>query len=179
MTVQINGTTGIDVIQDGAVSSTAKLANSIVTPAKTQVGATPSFVRVHTANGYGSTNTKIRRFTTTVVNQGSDITYADSATLGGSFTINTTGTYAISYSDQFGALSSMTVTLNDTTPTGAVAGISASQVIAGATTVGANTPSLCACTLMLTAGDVIRAHTEGSAAGSSVNLVQFFIVRVA
>lgn len=34
MTVVINGTTGIDTLIDGAVSTTAKLANSIVTPAK-------------------------------------------------------------------------------------------------------------------------------------------------
>jgi hypothetical protein len=36
-------------------------------------------VTVHTGNGHGSTNNKIRRFTTTMTNTGSAITYADSA----------------------------------------------------------------------------------------------------
>ena len=40
-----------------------------------------SMVRLNTANGYGSTNVCIRRFTNVVTNQGSDITYVDSATL--------------------------------------------------------------------------------------------------
>lgn len=54
---------------------------------------------VHTGNGVGSTNTRVRRLTTISTNVGSSMTYADSATLGGSITINTSGVYAIHYSD--------------------------------------------------------------------------------
>ena len=57
--------------------------------------ASQSMVRLNTSNGYGSTNTVIKRYTNVVTNQGVDITYADSATLGASFTINTAGVYAI------------------------------------------------------------------------------------
>lgn len=46
-------------------------------------------------NGQGSTNTEIFRFTNIETNVGGDITYADSATLGASFTINTAGVYAL------------------------------------------------------------------------------------
>lgn len=56
-------------------------------------------VIVTTGNGHGSTNTKIRRFTTTLSSAGSAITYADSSTGGGSFTINEAGLYEIAYTD--------------------------------------------------------------------------------
>lgn len=52
-------------------------------------------VVVHTGNGYGSTNTKRRRYSTASTETGTDITYADSSTLGATFTINTPGTYII------------------------------------------------------------------------------------
>lgn len=44
-------------------------------------------VTVTSGNGYGSTNTVIRRYTTTQRSAGSHITYADSAAAGASFTI--------------------------------------------------------------------------------------------
>lgn len=53
---------------------------------------------VHTSNGFGSTNTRARRFTTTITDTLSS--YADSATLGGSFTIPASGLYSVFYSDQ-------------------------------------------------------------------------------
>jgi hypothetical protein len=56
-------------------------------PKQPLVTLAQSMVRLNTANGYGSTNTAIRRFTNVVTNQGTDITYADSATLGTTFTI--------------------------------------------------------------------------------------------
>jgi hypothetical protein len=73
-----------------------------------------SEVRLNTVNGFGSTNTMIRRFTNTTINTGTDITYADSATLGATFTINTAGVYAISYSDSFAASADMGLSLNST-----------------------------------------------------------------
>ncbi len=57
-------------------------------------------VRVTTGNGLGSTNTQIRRFTTTLASVGTAITYADSATNGASFTINEAGIYAVVYMDE-------------------------------------------------------------------------------
>jgi hypothetical protein len=90
MTINGNGT--ISGLTAGGLPA------ATVVPATTQVGALPSMVRLTTANGFGSTNTCIKRFTTTVISQGSDITYADSATLGASFTINANGVYAIAIS---------------------------------------------------------------------------------
>jgi len=51
------------------------------------------------AAGYGTTNTQIRRFTVTTTSVGTAITYADSSTNGGTFTINEAGTYAFILSD--------------------------------------------------------------------------------
>lgn len=54
---------------------------------------------LHTGNGQGSTNTKIRRWTTTEIGTGTAIVAADSASLGGSFTIAESGDYAITRND--------------------------------------------------------------------------------
>jgi hypothetical protein len=63
-------------------------------------------VWVHTGNGFGSTATRRKRFSTTFKNTGTAITYADSGTAGGTFTINQKGIYGItagnSGSSQYG-----------------------------------------------------------------------------
>ena len=176
MTVVVDGTTGIDLVQDNVIT-TADLQNGAVTPAKTQMGALPSMVRLHTANGYGSTNTMIRRFTTTVNNQGSDITYADSATLGASFTINTNGVYAVSYFEVFNSTAYAGLSLNTTTPTTVIQSIAAAEILSlGYGTGGVGSTPNAPWTGHLAAGAVIRAHTAGNASGGAC---QFTIQRVA
>ena len=142
--------------------------------------ATVSMVRLNTANGYGSTNTMIRRFTNSVTNTGSDITYADSATLGASFTIATAGVYAISFNDEFSAGGYMGITLNTTAPTTAVQSTPASEQLCTTYANGANGADNAAWTGYLAAGSVVRAHTAGGAAGAGVpGACQFTITRVA
>ena len=138
-----------------------------------------SMVRLHTANGYGSTNTVIRRFTTVVTNQGTDITYADSATLGATFTINTAGVYAISYSDQFVSASVMGLSLNSNQLTTVIHIIAAADTLNVTTTGGSGWPSCSSHTGYFVPGDVIRAHTSGDTTGGSPNACQFTITRVA
>jgi hypothetical protein len=148
--------------------------------AKTLLFATTtnSMVRVNTANGYGSTNTMIRRFTNVVTNQGSDITYADSATLGATFTINTNGVYAVSFNDSYGSTEHVGISKNSTQLTTQFFSITLADKVAAMTTAGTNLASNCGVTLYLTAGDVIRAHTTGYAfAGASASM--FTITRVA
>lgn len=57
-------------------------------------------VWVHTGNGFSSTNTKHRRYTTAKTNVGTAITYADSATNGATFTINESGDYQMIMCDR-------------------------------------------------------------------------------
>lgn len=141
--------------------------------------ATPSMVRLNTANGYGSTNTKIRRFSGVVTNQGTDITYADSATLGASFTINTAGVYALTYSDQYSVASDHGISLNTTAPTANFSAVAAGEVLVGATSGSANWGIAASWTGFLPAGSVVRPHNQGTAAGTAVAYCQFTITRVA
>ena len=137
-----------------------------------------SMVRLNTANGYGSTNTKIRRFTNTVTNTGSDITYADSATNGASFTINTSGIYSISYSDNFNAADYNGISLNMSGGTTAITNLTISQILSVGASAGSSSAACCSWTGYLTAGDVVRPHTFGSASGSVTGAQHFTIARV-
>ncbi len=58
-----------------------------------------SEIRVRTSNGFGSSNTTVRRFSVEDVIAGTDISYADDAADGASFTINKGGLYGIAFSD--------------------------------------------------------------------------------
>lgn len=138
-----------------------------------------SEVRLNTDNGYGSTNTKIRRFSAISVNTGTDITYADSSTNGASFTINTDGYYTISYSDTFSGISAFGITLNSTELTTNVADIDADDLLAITTTWGDSAQSNVSWTGFLSSGDVIRAHANAIGASSTAaDNVKFSIVRV-
>lgn len=92
---------------DGSSDSTSEKAYLIVH----RIGAkTDSMVYVNDGNGVGSTTSRNRRWSDTRVNIGSKITYADSSTAGGSFTINTTGVYLMCWMD---TPNSMGITVND------------------------------------------------------------------
>jgi len=135
-----------------------------------------SMVRVNTANGYGSTNTVIKRYTTTVTNQGSDITYADSATLGASFTINTAGVYSISGNVIAAATSSLGASLNSSQLTTAIGSITAAdRLIVGYG--GGGNPGTFSVSVYLPAGSVIRPHADANAS-SSAALENFTVTRI-
>lgn len=137
-----------------------------------------SMVHVGQVNGYGSTNTVIRRFTTVYVNQGADITYADSATLGASFTINTPGVYSCSFVDQFNSPADLGISLNSTQLTTSVGAINGASRIAEATCSNVNYRASCGVTRYFSAGDVIRPHTSGVASGVQTASTMFTITRV-
>lgn len=155
----------------------ASASNRTITlPDKTctlQENVGQSMVRVDTTNGYGSTNTAVRRWTTVSVNQGSDITYADSAANGGSFTVNTNGVYAITYVDQFNAAAApCVVTVNKTTLSGGA------DTLTGGSSSAANVLTNMSWTGYLSAGSVIRA-VAGTPSGTSTTYPSFTITRVA
>ena len=136
-----------------------------------------SMVRLNTHNGYGSTNTAIARFTNTVTNQGPDITYADSAANGASFTINASGIYSVNscWSSTGGTYRG--ITKNSTQLTTGITGVTASDVLIQSTINAANSALANSWTGYLAAGDVVRVHGDATATGSIV--AQFTITRVA
>jgi len=148
-------------------------------PAVLNQQTTRSMVRLSTSNGNGSTNTAIRRFTTVQANQGSDITYADSATLGASFTINAAGVYAISYNDSSSAAFNMAFSLNSMSLTTNPPSIPAAERLAMTQTNLANGFAALPWTGYLPAGSVVRPHVDAGAANGSPNTASFTIVRVA
>ncbi len=142
---------------------------------------------VHTGNGYGTTNTCIRRFGTLSSSKGAALlTYADSATLGGSWT-NTSGKQLL-----------VTMTYTDRRVSGcydlgiSVNAASGSSTIAGMTPAqggrGFNNPCGVSSTItwsgLLEPNDVLRAHSGGAptnqpdASGSAV-MTQATVVAVA
>lgn len=60
---------------------------------------TAQWAGLNTGSGYGSTNTRIRNFTTVEAGSGTACTAAASSTLGASITINTSGLYQVSYGE--------------------------------------------------------------------------------
>jgi hypothetical protein len=128
---------------------------------------------VHTGNGHGGTNTKIRRFTTTV----SDTlgSYADSAANGATFTIPEAGLYMINYSDIAGGSSYCGLSLNSAQLTTAFESITESTKIMYSGILG---PGGSGVIDYFASGDVIRAHTTGSGMTDALSATRLAIVRL-
>ncbi len=139
-------------------------------------------VKVVGGVGFGSIDTGVRRFSTTIpINTGTAITYSESVGPGSYFTINETGIYAISYIDGTTAARYMGITVNAaggdlTTDVSGVA--EAKRVICLYHAGGAS--GSCAITRKFVAGDIIRPQpgTAGTQDTASF-LVQFHIVQLA
>lgn len=137
-----------------------------------------SYVRVHTANSFGTSANSIRRFTTIVGQSGNDITYADSATLGGTFTINTSGTYSVSYNDQFSSAVSLGITINTLTPIASIVTVPVTEILGVSSTPAANFAGCASYNGYLVAGSVLRAHSNGATPGTATTFCEFSIARV-
>lgn len=143
---------------------------------------TSSYVRVSSrgaTGSRGSTNTTVRIFPTIEENAGAAITYATSATLGDSFTINETGEYSIIYMDTINIASSfLAITKNGTELTTAAESLSttATTMISYCNS-GVNGEATCSASVHLTAGDVIRAQCQTSMVNSGGTRSQFQIYK--
>ena len=178
--IQSGGSTVVAVSSTGvAVTGTLAATGAVSGTTGTFTGAvtTPlSYVRLNTANGYGSTNTVIRRFTNIVNNVGTDITYADSATLGATFTINAAGVYNVSYTDNFAAGADMGLSINSTQLTTTIANIATGDRL-GMSTQSTNWSITTSATFYAAAAAVVRAHTGGTASATAA-LATLLIARV-
>lgn len=135
-------------------------------------------VRLNTVNGYGSTNAAIRRFTNVVTNAGTAITYADSAPLGASFTINVAGVYAVSYSENFNVAGVIGLSLNSSQLATAFSSITTADKLSGGSTISANSEGFVGWTGYLASGSIVRPHTDFAVTGVA-NRATFTIARVA
>lgn len=149
-----------------------------VTNVLPQFSESDSSVRVDTANGYGSGTgfTACRRFSNNSINLGSAITYVDSPTEGAIFTINEDAEYAISYSEMTNAATAVGIARNPTT--GGITSQSANSKLAMSTVPTANFDTNVAWQGRLQKGDVIKAITDGAAAGIRPSDVSFTISKV-
>lgn len=140
-----------------------------------------SAVMCDTGNGYGSTNTRCRRFTNSSVT-GTDISYVDSAVSGAVFTINTNGVYCLTWTDRSNATANAVIGfgINSNAGLDIDAQSSAAQMRAITTLTSTSTNYTTSITLRMSASDVIRAQTDAGAQPNSANAtVQFSVVMVA
>lgn len=162
---------GLELSQDGIIFQTVDTNGKVVFP---QNSALTSFVKVTTANGFGSTRTGVRRFTTVLSQIGSDITYEDSAANGASFTINTNGIYAITYVDSSSEAADYGVSIN-TAANGAPASLA--DILLEVTSSTANHRDGPSFIQPLVAGSVLRPYSSAANTGST-GKAWFMIVRI-
>jgi hypothetical protein len=141
-----------------------------------------SRVHVTDGNGHGSTNTRVRRYSTESDIQGPDITYADSSTLGATFTINTKGIYTVHMLDyQTNGAESIGITVNDTSDLSSDSpggGITYVEGFRAGGVYDQARPSTVSFVGQFEAGDVLRARTDGQANVTGI-LSYFFVERIA
>jgi hypothetical protein len=165
----------LNVFQLSLSENSVQVALSNVLP---QFTTGDSSVLVNTANGSGSTNTRIRRFSNIQTNSGSDVIYSDSATLGASFVANSDGEYLITYTDEFSAADYLGLSLNTSAPSTSVQSIPTSEVLAMSVTPAANNPQTISWSGPLLKGDVIRPHTSSSGTGTTAARTKFTMVKI-
>jgi hypothetical protein len=141
------------------------LQQGATVPSWQPVSVTPvdSHVRVYNIGGNGSTNTTIRYFSSTISTAGSDISYNNNTTNGDTWTINTAGIYAITFSDGGLTGAGLGISLNSNQLTTSIFGITAADRLVTMNPQGANEVESCSWTGYLAVNDVIRAHSDGSA----------------
>lgn len=142
-------------------------------------GSAPSYYRIDTANGYGSTNTKIRRFSNVREEKQSAFTCSDSATLGFSCVIREDGIYSISYTENLSAAGYVGISKNSSELTTDIGSINAADRIGLAYVTASNLDQTASTgDVYLQSGDIIRPHTSGTTSGGAPARARFSIGKV-
>lgn len=142
-------------------------------------GFTTSEIYLYTGNGHGSTNNKIRRYTTVAINIGSGMTLTQSSTDGDSITINEDGVYGIEISDRNSAGDvRIGISNNSNQLTTSIESISASHFIVQIADSNISYQKTVSVNIALKKNDVIRPHTNGAVDGASAATSNFRITKL-
>lgn len=162
-----------------STAGTTFLNDNLIFATPTAAPVSPqSEVWLYTANGYGSTNTKIRRYSTTGKSIGSNITCTDSATLGTTCTVNANGLYGITECAQFTPSGNHGISLNSNQLTTDINSITASARLAWTNEANADYGKCTTIVTNLNSGDVVRPHTNGATTGASVGIDEFRVIQI-
>jgi trimeric autotransporter adhesin len=154
-----------------------KFLKANATWAVPSVSVSQQTTKLNTANGHGSTNTKIRSFTNIQYATGSgNFTYADSAANGGSITILKPCTVFITYSDSFTGAAFMGLSLNSNQLTTNVSAITSTDILNMTYMAGTSLTANVSWSGQLTTNDVIRAHTTGNAGGDAYTTMTIYSI---
>jgi hypothetical protein len=129
-------------------------------------------------NGWGSTNTKIRRFTTVTRSIGSAVTLTQSAANGDSFTINKNGSYQVVYVDFWSAgathrgislnSSQLTTNIETINRVDNIASLYNPAAVASAVSISQNFKK----------DDIVRPHAAGGGDAGNPATISYFIARI-
>lgn len=132
------------------------------------------------ANGFGSTNTRIRRFDTEIKNIGSSMTHSVNASDGSSITINENGVYSFSYCDAIIAQgAAYGLSLNSSSLTTGIWSIPTSQILVLASDLSSGDVDLTNVSIPITytgafqAGDIVRPHVENGNVGGTAGFSSY------
>lgn len=129
-------------------------------------------------NGFGSTASAINKFSSVVQSIGNAFTIANDATNGFSCTINLPGTYFVSHGNSYNGAAISGISKNSASVTAAIDSIGSSAVLALAQTAASDNVALATWSGPLSAGDIIRPHSNGQAAGANPGRTKFWITRL-
>ncbi len=142
--------------------------------------ASTSFARYsyNTTNGYGSGNTKVRKWSTAAITTDPNnlLTVSNSATTGLIITANVAVRISISYTDIANAAMQFGIVKNGTQGTTQIQSITDADVIARSATDTNNNPDSCAAVDIAAINDFYWCQTDGSAAAAGTSQAGVFIV---
>jgi len=145
------------------------------------LGAGDSAIYLENGNGHGSTNTKVRKYSNTRLNTGSDLTLnsGSAATDGHAITVNASGIYAACLADgRVGSNDSVGITVNDSVLSTSIHLTSYAQGFRAMSEGAVNDNNNQACWIgYLASGDILRVKTTGTADFTGTNSY-FFVTEI-